>query len=336
MRNLNFNKLKKTFLTAEIGINHNGSEELAFKMLNEAKKTGVDAIKFQTFRTDDYISIDEKDRFNRTKKCELDRSFFEKIFLYSKKKNIISYSTPFGLDDLNFIKTRSPIIKIASGEITYNELIYKAALTKKPLILSTGLATESEIDNAIKIIIKANPKVKKDGKLLLLHCVSGYPTPINEINLASIRFLENKFNLPVGFSDHSLEEETSFFAVLAGAVAIEKHFTLNKKDKFIRDHAISFEPKEFKSIIKKIKNAEIVLGNKEKFIQSSEKKNFKYLRRSVAAAIDIEAGTKIKKSHIKALRPLYDIPIENMEMILGKKININIKKNQIIKKSFIK
>ena len=159
MRNLNFNKLKKTFLTAEIGINHNGSEELAFKMLNEAKKTGVDAIKFQTFRTDDYISIDEKDRFNRTKKCELDRSFFEKIFLYSKKKNIISYSTPFGLDDLNFIKTRSPIIKIASGEITYNELIYKAALTKKPLILSTGLATESEIDNAIKIIIKANPKV---------------------------------------------------------------------------------------------------------------------------------------------------------------------------------
>ena len=96
----------------------------------------------------------------------------------------------------------------------------------------------------------------------------------------------------------------------------------------------SFEIK--KNIIKKIKNAEIVLGNKEKFIQSSEKKNFKYLRRSVAAAIDIEAGTKIKKSHIKALRPLYDIPIENMEMILGKKININIKKNQIIKKSFIK
>lgn len=333
MIKINFNNLKKTFITAEIGINHNGDEKRALKMILIAAKSGVDAVKLQTFMTDDYISVDSKERYERTKKFELNRNFFNEIFSFAKKNKIVLYTTPFSIDDLEFIKNKTPIIKIASGELTYHELIYKSALTRKPIILSTGLAKTNEIEKAIKIVYKANPKARKDGKLLLNHCIAAYPTPLNESNLNSIKFLNDKFSLPIGFSDHTIENETSIYAVLAGAAAIEKHFTLNSKDKYTRDHAISFEPIKFKLLVKKIREIEIVLGNKNKNIQKSEKENYKYLRRSAAAITDLSAKTRIKKSHITGIRPLTGIPIEEINRIIGKKLRKNLKKGQIIKKS---
>ena len=336
MKKINFYKLQKTFITAEVGINHNGSEKKAFQLLNAASKVGADAIKLQTFKTEDYISKDEKKRFNRTKKFELTRDFFNKIFSFSRKKGLLLYTTPFGINDLDFIKNKTSIIKIASGELTYHELIYKSALTKKPIILSTGLGTINEIESAINLVYKANPKAKKNGKLMLLHCIAGYPTPSIDTNLNTISFLKERFDLPVGFSDHTLENETSIYAVLAGAIAIEKHFTLNSKDRSIRDHSLSFEPDQFKILVKKIREAEVILGKRNKNIRKSEKNNFQYLRRSVAALVDIPADKIIQRRHLTALRPLSGIPIEKIDKVLGKKLKVSLQKGQIIKTKHLK
>tara|TARA_A100001035_G_scaffold276719_1_gene272294 strand:+ start:32 stop:1039 length:1008 start_codon:yes stop_codon:yes gene_type:complete len=332
MNNLNFNKLNKTFIVAEIGVNHEGDVNCAKRMIDLAAKSGVDAVKFQTFTAENYVSRKHDERFKRVKKFELNYDDFSLIQRYAKKKNIIFFSTPLHPKDIDTLKKISPIIKISSGDLTYLDLIKNAALTNKPLILSTGLGDKKDIKNAVSVIEQNRPNIKKKGELLIMHCVAAYPTPENEVNLKNIEWLKQNFNYPVGYSDHTLGIKACELAVAYGAVVIEKHFTYRKENQVFHDHKISADKKDMTELVNNIRNVEKFSGSYERKIGKSEKKMFSHLRRSVYARRNIPEGKIIEYEDIILLRPAKGYGPENLKTIIGKKAKKFIKIDSLIKK----
>ena len=332
---INFNKLQKTFIVAEIGVNHEGDVNKAKKMIDLASQSGVDAVKFQTFTVENYVSKKQEERFKRGKKFELTLEEFNIIQRYAKKKKLIFFSTPLHSEDIITLEKISPIIKISSGDLTHLELIKNAALTKKPLILSTGLGTKSEIKSAVKVIEKYRPNIKKRGELLIMHCIAAYPTPVNEVNLRNIEWLKETFNYPIGYSDHTLGIKACELAVAFGAVAIEKHFTYRKENQIFHDHKISADKEDMKELVINIRNVEKFSGCFERKIGKSEKKMYRHLRRSIYAKKNIPQGKIIEREDIALLRPAIGFGPENLKKIIGKKAKKFIKIDSIIKKDHI-
>lgn len=313
-----------TFLVAEAGINHNGSLKTAKKMVEKAKMGGADAIKFQTFKTEDLVS--DSRYYKIFKNAELSPEEFAELSDYAKSQNIIFFSTPFSESAVDLLtKLKVPMFKIASGDITHTPLLKYAASTKKPIILSTGMSNLSEVKLAIKSICSA-----KNNKIILMHSVSSYPTSPSEVNLLAMDVLKEKFSYPVGYSDNGSGILVPSTAVAAGAKIIEKHFTLNKKMKG-PDQAFSADPKEFKELVKRIREIELVLGKKEKHQQLGEKNTKMAARRSIIANSTILKGTKIKKEMIKIKRPATGIPPLYFNKIIGMIAKKRIKMNESLK-----
>ena len=218
---------KKVFIIAEIGNNHEGNFELAKKMINAAAATGVDAVKFQTFIPEKYISNVDQLRITKLRKFKLSYDQFNKLSLLAKKGINIFFSTPFDIESAKFLNTVQPIFKISSGDNNFYSLIETVLRFKKPLIISTGASNISDIEKLYKKISK-NFKLKNN--LSFLHCVSSYPVPNNETNLASISYLKKKFpKAVIGYSDHTLGIDAAAFSVIAGARIVEKHFYSRQK-----------------------------------------------------------------------------------------------------------
>lgn len=314
-----------TYIIAEAGINHNGRLKNAIKMIDEAKKTGANAIKFQTFLAEDLTS--EKSKFYKLfKKLELSNEDFRKLNNYASKKKIDFLSTPFSFDAVDLLMELDvPAIKIASGDITNIPLIKYASSKRKPMILSTGMAKISEIRDAIKSV-----KSQKNSKIAILHSVSSYPSPLKEVNLKSIISLQKSLKNIIGFSDNGNDLLVPVIASALGAKIIEKHFTLNK-NLIGPDHLISANPKEFTEMVKNIRKTEIVLGNGVKKCQPSELENIIEARRSITAKIEILQGEKIERKMISFKRPSTGIAPKFINKILGKKAKNNIKKDESIK-----
>lgn len=252
LENLKIGQDKKTFIIAEAGINHNGSLDLAIKMVKEAKKAGASAIKFQTYVTEKRVAKDSQ-IFEILKKCELAREKQKKIKDYADKIGIIFFSTPFDEESLDFlVRLKVKLIKISSFDIVNEKLIDKASSYKIPLIISRGMANSKEINEAIKIC------KKNEAEYALLHCVSAYPAPKEDVNLKAIKSLQ-AYNCPIGYSDHTLDIDASVYAVAVGACIIEKHFTLDRK-MVGPDHKLSTNPEELAVLCKKIRELEIMLG----------------------------------------------------------------------------
>lgn len=335
----------KVFIIAEIGINHNGDMDVAKKLIKQAKKAGADAVKFQSYNTNILIKSDaqkmkyqkindktDETQFQMLKRAELSMQQHNFLINECKKNKILFISTPYDLTSANFLISKNlKIIKIASTDA--NNLMFLRQLVTKniKLIISTGVSDLKELDSIyFDKIINKNLK-----KINLLHCVSFYPAPLNELNLSSINFLKKRYNVEVGFSDHSLSLITGALAVVAGANVIEKHFTFDKKANG-PDHKASLEFEELNEYIQNIRVAEKTIGSDNKKITKSEKNIKNSMQKSIVASKNISKNTLLKLSDLTTMRPGNGIPPYEVDKIVGTKLLVNIKRFDQIKKSQIK
>lgn len=337
-------KNKRTFVVAEMSANHSSNIKNAFKIIDHAKIIGVDAIKVQLYKAN-RITINSskkdfeikskswikyKNLYNLYKKAETPYEWYETLKKYCKKKNIILFSSVFDLDTVDFLEKKNcPIYKIASPEITDIPLLEKVARTGKPVIISTGLASEKDLDLAVKILKKNNCK-----KIIILKCTSAYPAPLNELNLATIKTIKNKYKTIVGFSDHSLGVVAPTIAVSLGAKVIEKHINLEKNKKSV-DGFFSLKISEFQEMIKNIRDTEKIIGNKEIKISKNSHKNLAG-RKSIYVIKDIGKNEIFTKQNISSIRPSFGLHPKFFKFILGKKSKKKLKFGQKMKLSFVK
>ena len=303
----------KTFIIAEAGVNHNGSIELARKLIDLAVEAGVDAVKFQTFKAEKVISrnaekaayqiqttnVDES-QLEMIRRLELSPQAHKNLFQYCKEKGIQFLSSPFDLESIDLLNEMGlEIFKIPSGEITNLPYLRKIGALKKKVILSTGMAELGEIEYALDILIDAGTELKN---ITVLHCNTEYPTPMEDVNLRAMKTIALAFGVRVGYSDHTLGIEVPIAAVAMGATIIEKHFTLDKNMNG-PDHKASLEPNELKAMVLAILNIEKALGNGIKKPSPSELKNKPIARKSIVAACDIRKGEKFTEENLTAKRP---------------------------------
>jgi N-acetylneuraminate synthase/N,N'-diacetyllegionaminate synthase len=324
------------FIIAEAGVNHNGDLGTAKKMIDCAADAGTDAVKFQTFKADSLVTkdADKADyqkcndsctQYEMLKKLELTNREFISLSKYATKKGIIFLSTPFDKKSVDLLeKINVPAYKISSGELTNHPLLHDIACRKKPVILSTGMATISEIGESLSVL-------KKSGAhdIILLHCTTDYPVNFEEVNLRAINTIRCAFKYPTGFSDHSTGIIASVAAVAMGACVIEKHFTL---DKLMDgpDHKASLDPDELKELIQSIRNIEKAFGTGIKEPSPCEEKVKTVARKSIVAKLNLKQGTVINSSMLDLKRPGTGLEPKYLNMIIGKQLKKDLVKDEII------
>lgn len=330
--------MKSVFIIAEAGVNHNGDINLAKKLIDAASDAKVDAIKFQTFKTEKVISINAKkaeyqknntenneSQYEMIKKLELDSEEHKELIKYCKEKNILFLSTPFDNESIDLLNELGMnIFKIPSGEV--NNLLYleKVGKMKKKVIMSTGMATLGEIEEAIFIL-------RENGTydISILHCNTEYPTPMEDVNLKAMQTIKDAFKVNVGYSDHTIGIEIPIAAVAMGASIIEKHITLDKNMKG-PDHKSSLEPDELKEMVKSIRNIEKALGDGIKKVSESERKNKNISRKSIVANRNIEKGEVFTEENIAIKRPGNGISPMKWYEIIGTTARKNYNKDDLI------
>jgi N-acetylneuraminate synthase/N,N'-diacetyllegionaminate synthase len=323
--------MKRTLIIAEAGVNHNGSIELAKKLIDAASNAGVDYVKFQTFKTEKLVTkkakkatyqeknIDdgEDSQFTMLKKLELSHDDHTVLIDYCNQKNIKFFSTAFDIDSVKYLTDLGlDLFKVPSGEITNFPYLRAIAKTGKPVILSTGMCTQQDIAEAIAVFERYGIKRKN---ITILHCNTEYPTPMMDVNLKAMLSIGKHFGVEIGYSDHTLGIEVPTAAVAMGAAVIEKHFTLDKTLPG-PDHLASLEPDELKAMVTAIRNIEkAISGNGAKEPSKSEMKNIGVIRKSIHLLKDIKAGATIIEADIVALRPGGGISPMEWEDVIGKK-----------------
>jgi N-acetylneuraminate synthase/N,N'-diacetyllegionaminate synthase len=327
----------KSFIIAEAGVNHNGSIEMAKKLVNAAKEAGADAVKFQTFKTKNLVTKNakkaeyqiknsgEESQYEMIKKLELSDSEFQEIAKYAESKGIIFLSSPFDIESVDLLDEMNiPAFKIASGEITNFPLLKHIAKKHRPVILSTGMSTIGEVEEALNLIEKYNDDI------ILMHCLTNYPAKKEDANLNVIKTLEYTFKRPVGFSDHTSGIEMSVAAVALGSCVIEKHFTLDKNLPG-PDHKASLEPQELYEMVKAVRNVETGLGNGIKKPTNDEIKIKKLVRKSIVAKEDILKGSILTEEMLNIKRPGTGIEPKYLDELVGRELIDDVKKDDLLK-----
>ena len=320
-----------------MGVNHNGKISLAKKLIECAKFAGADYVKFQCYSTDELVTPKAKKakyqkKFDKSqsqkqmlKKYELSEKEFIYLKNYCNKIGIKFLASVFDLKSLKLVKKLGlKLIKLPSGELNNFELVEQIAKKEHEVILSTGMASYTEIGNTIKYLRK---RLKK---LTVLHCISSYPTKLNQVQINNMLKIKNKFNVKVGFSDHTNGFEAAISATILGATVIEKHLTLNRKMKG-PDHSSSLNPVEFINFIKSIRNTEKLFIKKKNKITSDELKNSKLVRKSIVAKTRIKKGEKFSRKNITTKRPDNGISASKWFKVLNKVAKKNFNKNELIK-----
>jgi len=328
------------FIIAEAGVNHNGSLDLAKKLVDVAVEAGADAVKFQTFKAKNLVSREAKkakyqikntgsdeSQYEMLKKLELGFDEFVELKRYCDEKGIMFLSTPFDFESIKFLDELGlEIFKIPSGEITNYPYLKEIAKLKKRIILSTGMANLCEIEQAINVIEKFGTNIEN---ITVLHANTEYPTPFEDVNLKAMLTIKEAFKVDVGYSDHTLGIEVPIAAVAIGAKVIEKHFTLDRNMEG-PDHRASLNPDELKAMIKAIRNIEIALGNGIKKPSKSESKNIEIARKVLVAKRDIKKGEKFSEENLTVKRAGKGISPMRWEEIIGKVANRNFKEDEKI------
>ena len=321
------------FIIAEAGVNHNGDFELARQLIDVAVEAGADAVKFQTFQAERVVSAeapkaayqlettdDAESQLEMIRKLELSPDDHVELQAYCQESGILFISTPFDQESVDLLDTLDvPAFKVGSGEITNWSLLEHIAGKGKPIILSTGMSYLSEVDEAVRVIEDAG-----NDQLVLLHCVSNYPADPSDVNLRAMETMAKAFQVPVGYSDHAPGIEIALAAVALGACVIEKHFTLDK-DLPGPDHKASLEPEELKALVRGIRVVESSLGHGRKQPAPSEANTAEVARRSLVAARDIPAGTKLSEGLIAIKRPGTGLPPRLRPHLLGQTVKADIK-----------
>lgn len=325
------------YIIAEAGVNHNGSLDLACRLVDAAKKAGVDCIKFQTFRSENLVSHNaqkadyQKDvtgegfQADMLKRLELTYDDFIALKAYCDRRGICFLSTPFDYSSIEFLNAIDmPFWKIPSGEITNYPYLLAIARTQKPVVMSTGMCEMNEIKAAIDVLYENGTREVK-----LLHCNTEYPTPYEDVNLKAMQTMRNVFGLEVGYSDHTRGIEVPIAAVALGAEVIEKHFTLDRGMEG-PDHKASLEPDELAAMVKAIRNIEKALGDGVKEPSASEKPNIAVARKSIIAAADIRAGEILTEENLTTKRPGTGISPMRWKEVLGTRAVRDFEEDELI------
>lgn len=332
--------MKKVFIIAEAGVNHNGDIEIAKKLIDAAIAAKVDAVKFQTFKPGEVtgkfaFKVDyqakatarDESRYEMSKKLALPYEDFGVLKKYCEEKGGLFLSTPDGYASLEYLteQLNIPVIKISSTEMTHVQFLKAAALKNRPIILSTGMSTLKEVERAVEIIRSHNKK-----ELTLLHCTSEYPCPYDEVNLRAMVTMKDYFQVPVGYSDHTIGTQAAVAAVALGASVIEKHFTLDKNLPG-PDHQASLNPRELKEFVETIRITERLLGDGVKQPTASELRNISGVRRSVVAACAIVKGTVLLPEMLTFKRPNTGIHPFEVESVIGRALNKDLEEDEVLK-----
>ena len=328
----------RPYVIAEIGINHNGDISLAKEMIDAAQENGADCVKFQSFIADNYISkIAPKANYQKAdesvanlsqreiiKKCQLSTEQAIELKNYAEKKYICFLSTPFEIQSFrSLISIHVDAVKISSCNLTNIPFLEEVADSKIPVLLSTGMGSLTEVIEAVRIF-------KKSGShLLLFQCTSNYPSKSKNANLLVINTYQRLFDVPVGFSDHTVSNTAAIVAVGLGAVVIEKHFTTSRKLPGI-DQKASIEPGELKVLVKELRDAKLSLGSPLKERTSEEMDTAAALRRSIVAKIDLKKGDILDNNMVEMKRPGDGLPPSFLVELIGKKLKSNVKKDEKI------
>lgn len=314
------------FIIAEAGVNHNGDIKLAKKLIDVAVNAKVDAVKFQTWKTELLVTKDAKQaeyqtentkikesQYDMLKKLELSYDDFKELKNYCDSQNIMFLSTPDEIESANFLVDLQDIFKIGSGELTNYPYLKHIGSLKKKIILSTGMANMDEIGDALDVLVKSGTP-KKD--ITVLHANTQYPTPMQDVNLNAMLSIKKHFKVDVGYSDHTLGIEVDIAAVAMGATVIEKHYTLDK-DMDGPDHKASLDPLELKVMVSAIRNIELALGSAIKEPSQSEKPNIEIVRKSIVASCTIKKGELFTENNLTIKRPGIGISPMHWNEIVG-------------------
>jgi N,N'-diacetyllegionaminate synthase len=334
----------KVIIIAEAGVNHNGNFENAKKLILAAANAGADYVKFQTFKADKLVSKDAQKaeyqkanlkedgdtQYDMLKKLEMSEQWHYDLIKYANDCGIKFLSTGFDEDSIDFLDSLNiDLFKVPSGEITNKPYLEHIAKKGKPIVISTGMSNLQEIKDAVDVL-QAHQIAK--NQITILHCNTEYPTPMQDVNLLAMKTIQNELGVQVGYSDHTLGIEVPIAAVALGAVLIEKHFTLDR-NMAGPDHLASLTPDELKQMITSIRNIELAIsGNGVKEASVSEKKNIAIVRKSLHYNTDLLKDDVIEKKHFSILRPGNGISPMMYEEVIGKKLLINVFKDDLIKK----
>jgi N,N'-diacetyllegionaminate synthase len=327
--------MEPVLIIAEAGVNHNGSFEIAKRLVDEAAKAKVDYVKFQTWVTEDLVdpsapkaeyqktnAPEFQSQYEMLKNLELSFENFRQLKKYCEEKGVKFLSTPDEEKSLNFLvdELNVDLIKVGSGEVNNLPYLMQIGAKKRNVILSTGMSTLGEVERARDVLLAAGASA-----VSLLHCTSEYPAPFNEINLKAMNTLQNAFKCDVGYSDHSVGIEVSIAAVAMGAKIIEKHFTLDKNLPG-PDHKASMDPVELCSLVTSIRNVEkAVAGDGIKKPTPSELETKKVVQKGIYSRGDLKKGDRVSLANITTKRPVNGLPAESIEMILGRKMSKALK-----------
>lgn len=329
----------KVYIIAEAGVNHNGQIELAYKLCDAAKEAGVDAVKFQTWKTENIVTrqaplatyqennIESKtdSQFEMLKKLEISYSGFIDIQKYCESIGLKFLSTPDEEESLEFLAGLNlDFIKIGSGEVTNIPYLRKIGNKQQPVVLSTGMSNLGDVERAYNELLSAGAQ-----SVTLLHCTTNYPCPMDEVNLKAMQTLKDAFKCDVGYSDHTLGIEVTIAAVAMGATMIEKHFTLDTSMEG-PDHKASLNPQELKDMVTAIRNIEIALGNGIKKPNKSEQEISKVVLKSIVASENIAKGDILTESNLTVKRTLHGIPATQWDSIIGMKASKNFSIDEVI------
>jgi len=334
-----YNDLKKCYLIAEIGVNHNGDMDLAKKMIDEAIASGADAVKFQTFKAETLVTkgtpkvryqeattTPDETHYQMIEKLELREDQHVLLKDYCDLNGVDFISTPYDPTSVDFLESLGvQQYKIASADLVDLELLKRVAATKKPVLLSVGMARLGEVEDALEVFSNYD-----EGNIILLHCVSNYPCSDESLNLRVMKTLQTAFSHPVGYSDHSASSQASVLSIALGAKVVEKHFTLDKTLPG-PDHKASSTPDEFLQLSKAVRRAELMLGSGEKKCQSEEVQMASVSRKSIALARDMNAGEVITYDDLVMMRPGTGLRAKVLKDVIGLKLRRGLPKHFIVK-----
>lgn len=332
------------FVIAEGGVNHNGDLNLALKLIDAAAETGADAIKFQTWRAEQLVTKfgemagyqkknlgEEKSQADMLKELELKEEWYLALIQRAKEKNIILLSTPHGgFEAIDFMERYDfPAFKIASGDITNLPFLEYAAKLQKPMLISTGMSNLQEVKEAVEVVKKTG-----NDQILIFHCTTDYPLVPENVNLRAIDTLKKELSVLIGYSDHTLGLQVPIMAAAMGACMIEKHFTLDRNMKG-PDHAASMEPKDFKEMVKALKEVPVIMGSGVKRLLEPELQYTDLIRKSIVAARDIKKGEKFTRENLAIKRPGTGMLPKYFSQVFGKTAKQDIAEDALLDEGMI-
>lgn len=325
-----FNTDEEVFVIAEIGNNHEGNFDLACEMIRLAAATGVNAVKFQTFKTELYVHKSQEERRKKLRGFELTFDQFTQLSEVAREEGVLFLSTPFDLESAAFLNSIVPAYKISSGDNNFYPLIEEVAGTGKPIILSSGLANISDLQYATALIRKKWSSAGIASDLAVLHCITNYPVADEDANLWAINDIKDKIDCTVGYSDHTMGIEACLLSVALGARIVEKHFTIDKNYSDFRDHQLSADPEEMKLLVEKIRQAEKMLGSATKKMIAAEEGLEEAVRRSAVLKRNLKAGESVRFSDLAWVRPKGGLAPGDESLVLGKKLKMDMEEGDFI------